>query len=386
MDRNSQKTSVIMSGGGARAAYQVGVLKAVARILPANIPNPFQIICGASAGAINAASLAVYANNFQQAVRRLEHVWGNFHVHQVFRVDARGMAANWAKWWFSLLSSGAGRRQYPMSMFDRAPLVQLLARYLPCERIQKAIDAGWLHALTISASGYTSGQSVSFYQGAADIVPWKRATRIGCPASITIDHLMASSAIPFVFEAVKVNREFFGDGSMRQIAPISPALQLGADKVLVIGVRQEINSQPARMSEAKEYPSIAQIGGHVLSSIFLDSLEADLERLRRINETVRVIPAEERAKAGSHAAQLRSVQTLLIAPSQNLGEIAVRHKQHFPRNVRYLLRGFGAWKRGGGDMLSYLLFEKPYCRELIELGYADAMQRRAEIEAFFQEP
>jgi len=386
MDRNSQKVGVIMSGGGARAAYQVGVLKAIAGILPANIPNPFQIICGASAGAINAASLAVYANNFQQAVRRMEHVWGNFHVHQVFRVDARGMAANWAKWWFSLLASGAGHRQYPMSMFDRAPLEQLLQRYLPCERIQQAIDNGWLHALTISASGYTSSQSVSFYQGAADIAPWKRATRIGCPARITIDHLMASSAIPLVFEAVKVHREYFGDGSMRQIAPISPALHLGADKVLVIGVRQETDGQPARMKEDGEYPSIAQIGGHVLSSIFLDSLEADLERLRRINETVRLIPADKRAKVGNRAIPLRPVETLLIAPSQNLGEIAVRHKHQFPRNVRYLLRGFGAWKRGGGDLLSYLLFEKPYCRELIELGHTDALRRRAEIEAFFLKP
>jgi NTE family protein len=381
MGGSNQKMGVIMSGGGARAAYQVGVLKAVARILPANIPNPFPIICGASAGAINAASLAVYANNFQQAVRRMEYVWGNFHVQQVFRVDAHGMLANWAKWWYSLLSGGT---QYPMSMFDRAPLVQLLQRYLPCERIQRAIDAGWLRALSISASGYSSGQSVSFYQGTADLAPWKRATRIGCPTTITLDHLMASSAIPFVFEAVKFHREYFGDGSMRQIAPISPALHLGADKVLVIGVRQEADSQSTRMGENPEYPSLAQIGGHVLSSIFLDSLEADLERLRRINETVRLIPAEERLKHNGRATLLlRPVETLLIAPSQNLGEIAVRHKQHFPRNVRYLLRGFGAWKRGGGDLLSYLLFEKPYCRELITLGYHDAMRRRAEIEAFF---
>jgi NTE family protein len=383
MDNSTHKLGVIMSGGGARAAYQVGVLKAVARILPANTPNPFPIICGASAGAINAASLAVYANNFQQAVRRMEYVWGNFRVQQVFRVDARGMLTNWAKWWYSLLAGGT---RYPMSMFDRAPLEQLLKRYLPCERIQQAIDAGWLQALSISASGYSSGQSVSFYQGTTELVPWKRATRIGCPTTITLDHLMASSAIPFVFEAVRVHREYFGDGSMRQIAPISPALHLGADKLLVIGVRQEAEGQPTRTTENSDYPSLAQIGGHVLSSIFLDSLEADLERLRRINETVRLIPAELRAQHNSRTTFLRPVETLLIAPSQNLGEIAVRHKQHFPRNVRYLLRGFGAWKRGGGDLLSYLLFEKPYCRELIALGYHDALRRRAEIEAFFHRP
>lgn len=372
-----------MSGGGARAAYQVGVLKALARILPSGTPNPFPIICGTSAGAINAASLAVYANNFQQAVRRLEFVWGNFHVHQVFRTDAAVILHNSIKWVAAMFLGGIGRNN-PTSLLDRAPLVKLLTRYLPCERIQRSIDAGWLHALSISVSGYTSGQSVSFYQGVPGIPPWKRATRVGCPANITLDHLMASSAIPFVFDAVRIHREYFGDGSMRQIAPISPALHLGADKVLVIGVRQE-TGQPVRSGENVEYPSLAQIGGHVLSSIFLDTLEGDLERLRRINETVRLIPLEARDKANGRTVHLRPVETLLIAPSQNIGEIALRHKYDFPRSVRYLLRGLGAWKRGGGDMLSYLLFEKPFCRELIDLGFHDAMGRRAEIEKFFHE-
>lgn len=380
------KTGVIMSGGGARAAYQVGVLKAISVILPANVPNPFPIICGTSAGAINAAALAVYANNFQQAVRRLERVWANFHVQQVFRSDLPGLVANWARWWGTLIAGGLGGRQHPMSMFDRAPLRALLERALPCERIQQAIDAGWLQALCISSSGYSSGQSVSFYQGTTDIAPWNRATRVGVPALIGIDHLMASSAIPLVFEAVKINREYFGDGSMRQIAPLSPALHLGADRLLVIGVRQEKNGQPPRAPADAEYPSLAQIGGHVLSSIFLDALEADLERLRRINETVRKIPASERARENGHATSLRPVETLLIAPSQNIGEIAARHKKDFPRSVRYLMRGLGAWKRSGGDMLSYLLFEKPYCRELIDLGFHDAMRRRAEIETFFHKP
>jgi NTE family protein len=379
-----EKIGVIMSGGGARAAYQVGVLKAVAEILPARTPNPFPIICGASAGALNAAALAVYADNFRNAVRRLERVWGHFHVHQVFRTDARGMAANWGRWWASFLFGGL--RRYPMSMFDRAPLRVLLARALPCERIQAAVDAGQLHALSITLSGYSSGQSVSFFQGVPELAGWKRATRLGVPAAITLDHLMASSAIPIVFEAVKIHDEYFGDGSMRQIAPISPALHLGASKVLVIGVRQEYNGRPARDSAANGYPALAQIGGHVLSSIFLDALEADLERLQRINQTVRLIPQLGPAHAGDHTAPLRAVEALLIAPSQNLGEIAVRHRCHFPRNVRLLLRGLGAWRRSGGDLLSYLLFEGPYTRELIELGYHDALQRRGEIEAFFRAP
>jgi NTE family protein len=381
MSKDGEKIGVIMSGGGARAAYQVGVLKAVAEILPAGRPNPFPIICGASAGAINAAALAVYASHFQNAVRRLERVWGSFHVNHVFRTDISGMVANWARWWTSFLSGGA--HQYPMSMFDRAPLRALLARYLPCEHIQAAIDAGHLHALCITVSGYSSGQSVAFYQGVPELQPWKRATRIGAPTEIRIDHLMASSAIPMVFEAVKINREYFGDGSMRQIAPISPALHLGADKVLVIGVRQELHSQPPRESTPPDYPTLAQIGGHVLSSIFIDALEADLERLRRINETVRLIPADIGAQS-QHAASLKPVEALLIAPSQNIGEIATRHRRHFPRSVRLLLRSLGAWRRSGGDLLSYLLFEKPYCRELIDLGFQDAMRRRTEIEVFFR--
>lgn len=381
MSDSGGNIGVIMSGGGARAAYQVGVLKAVAQILPGGTPNPFPIICGASAGAINATALAVYADNFQNAVRRLERVWGNFHVHHVFRTDVRGMVANWARWWGSLLTGGAQR--YPMSMFDRAPLRELLARSMPCERIQPAINAGYLRALSITVSGYSSGQSVSFFQGAPDLTGWRRAARIGAPTEITIDHLMASSAIPVVFEAVRIHREFFGDGSMRQIAPISPALHLGADRVLVIGVRQERTSLPDRASEPAEYPSLAQIGGHVLSSIFLDALEADLERLRRINETLRLIAADGHGPANSRIAHLKPVRTLLIAPSQNIGDIAVRHRQEFPRTVRLLLRSLGAWRRSGGDLLSYILFEKPYTRELIALGFDDAMQRRAEIEAFF---
>jgi NTE family protein len=372
---------VIMSGGGARAAYQVGVLKAIAEILPDKAPNPFPVICGASAGAINAASLAVYADNFENAVRRMERVWGNFHVHHVFRTDVAGMVANWARWWASFLRGSSGSK-YPMSMFDRSPLRALLERYLPCDRIHNAIVDGHLRALSITVSGYSSGQSVSFFQGVSELSGWQRATRVGAPALLTTDHLMASSAIPVVFEAVRINREYFGDGSMRQMSPISPALHLGAEKVLVIGVRQERMAPAERLGETVEYPTLAQIGGHVLSSIFLDSLEADLERLRRINETVRTVNMNGSAASTPH---LKPVEALLIAPSADIGKIAARHRHHFPRTVRLLLRGLGAGRKSGGDLLSYLLFEKPFTNELISLGYTDAMHRRAEIEAFFRD-
>jgi len=373
------KIALIVSGGGARAAYQVGVLKAVAEILPPDAPNPFQIICGTSAGAINSAALAVYARSFRQAVTRLLQVWGHFHVHQVFRADVLGILATSARWWAALLFGGLGRRN-PASLFDRRPLAALLRRYLPVEKIQQAIDTGHLHALAITASGYSSGESVTFFQAAEGVSDWKRASRIGCRTAIGHEHLLASSAIPFVFEAVKVHREYFGDGSMRQLAPLGPALHLGADRVLAIGVRQENRAPPVRSENAAIYPSLAQMGGHVLNSIFLDALEVDIERLERVNQALRATPSLTSPETGG---KLRTITILKISPSRDLREIAERHKHHFPWPIRFLLRGVGAYQRGGSDLMTYLLFEKPFCRELIELGYRDAMHRRQEIAEFF---
>lgn len=375
------KVGLILAGGGARAAYQVGVLKAVAEMLPPGSPNPFPILCGTSAGAINATTLAIYATRFQEGVRRLNYVWRNFNVHQVFRADAPGVAANGLRWFAAMILGGLGRRN-PHALLDRAPLRRLLQQTMPCGRIQNSIDAGVLHALSITASGYDSGQSVTFYQGVSSLTGWRRARRVGSAANIGIDHLMASSAIPFIFAAVKMNREFFGDGSMRQIAPISPALHLGADRVLVVGVRHEAPPPPVR-TEDDEYPSLAQIGGHVLNSIFLDSLEADLERLQRINKTISLISNEQLREGG---VTLRKVDVLVISPSEDLEKIAARHAHHLPRSIRFLLRGLGAFNRRGSNLVSYLLFEKPFCRELINLGYKDAMHRKEEILRFLETP
>jgi NTE family protein len=363
---------LVMAGGGARAAYQVGVLKAIAEMLPEGAPNPFPVLCGTSAGAINATVLAIYARRFHAGVRRLNYVWRNFRVNRVYRADALGILRTGLHWLAAMMVGGLGKYN-PQALLDRAPLHTLLEQTMPCDEIQRSIDAGALRAIAVTCSGYNSGQSVSFFQGVDSLVPWKRARRVGTAARITLDHLMASSAIPFVFAAVPLNREYFGDGSMRQDAPLSPALHLGADRILVIGVR---NDSPASGRAHAEYPSLGQIAGHVLNSIFLDALEADVERLQYINEIIQVIP-EEYLQRGSLG--LRRVDVMTIAPTEDLELIAARYIQELPRPVRFLLRGLGALNRRGSNLVSYLLFEKPYCQALIALGYADAMVRRKEL-------
>ena len=372
----SPKTALILTGGGARAAYQAGVLKAIREMLPDPTRNPFPIICGTSAGAINAATMAVFAENFGAGVEHLNNVWGNFHANQVYRADPLGIGISGARW-LSTLAFGWLTHRAPRSLLDNAPLRALLRRTLDLERIQRAIDNHALHSVSITCSGYATGQSVSFFQGRADLEPWRRSQRVGTHVKLTLDHLMASSAIPFVFPSVHVNREWFGDGSMRQIAPISPAIHLGANKVLVVGAGR-MTTEDARPG-AERYPSLAQIAGHALSSIFLDSLSVDLERTMRINQTLSMIPEEVRKQNNM---SLRPIDVLVIAPSERLDEMAAHHAEALPRSVRILLSGIGAMNRRGGALTSYLLFEKPYTQALIDLGYRDTSARAAEVKEF----
>lgn len=371
------KVGLVLTGGGARAAYQVGVLRAIAELLPDKTRNPFPIICGTSAGAINAASIAVSANNFAEGVGRLEEVWSNFHVDQIYRSDLMGVIHNTLRCMLSLVSSEYGQHN-PISLLDNAPLEALLKNRFSFRTIQHCIRSGSLHALGLTAWGYTSGQSVTFYQAAREVLPWKRAQRLGLPVEIGVEHLMASSSIPFIFPAVKLNREFFGDGSMRQLAPISPALHLGADKVLIIGVRKPVTDEPKRIS-ASGYPPFAQIAGHALNSIFVDSLDVDLERLLRINETLKLIPPEA-FKANNIS--LRPIEAMMIAPSEGINEIAQKYAHTLPWIMRYLYRAIGAMGPNGSTLLSYVLFEVPFCRDLIELGYNDTMQQKDELLKF----
>ncbi len=377
MERN---IGLVLTGGGARAAYQVGVLKAISEILPRHAHNPFSIICGTSAGALNAVTLAVNALNFRKGVLYLFNIWKNSHVDDIYRSDPLGVLNNTVRWLTGLLFSSLGiNKLNRVSMLDNSPLVTFLTETLPCEKIQESIDAGMLYALSITVSGYGSGQSVSFYQGAKNIRPWKRARRLGIPTTIETKHLLASAAIPFMFPAVRINREYFGDGSMRQIAPISSALHLGANRVMVIGVAQS-DDEANRRSRIDDYPSLAQIAGHALNSIFLDSLEVDLERLQRINRTVSSMPEEVRKKTN-----LRHVDVLIIEPSQSIEKIAERFAANMPWPIRFLLRSIGAMRHSGANLVSYLLFEKGFCRALIDLGYQDAMKRKEEIITFFDQ-
>jgi len=370
-----QRAGLILTGGGARAAYQVGVLKAIAELLPRNAHNPFPVICGTSAGALNAATIAVNARNFRKGVRYLNNIWKNFHANQVYRTDALGVFTNTLLWLAGIILSGIGiHKLKKISLLDNSPLIELLDEVMPCEKIQDSIDAGLLHALSITASGYGSGQSVTFYQGASDIVPWRRARRVGIPTKIENKHLLASSALPFFFPATLINREYFGDGSMRQIAPISSALHLGATRLLIIGVTaNEIREQPSR-GDIGDYPSLAQIAGHALDSLFLDSMEVDLERVHRINNLVAMMPEEM-----SKRADFTRVEVLVIKPSQPIDKIAERYVAEFPWTIRLLLRLIGAAHRSGATLISYLLSEGSFCRALIDLGYRDAMERRDEI-------
>ena len=372
-----QKTGLILTGGGARAAYQVGVLKAIAEFLPRRSHNPFPIICGTSAGAFNAVTLAVNAQQFRKGVQYLDNVWKNFQVRDVYRSDPSGVFLNSARWFAGLLLSSLGSNKLNrVSLLDNSPLAEMLERSLPCEKIQESIDAGLLHALNITASGYGSGQSVNFFQGVEGVKPWQRARRHGLATKIEMKHLLASSAIPFIFPAVRINREYFGDGSMRQIAPISPALHLGATRILVIGTGQHDDVLPNR-KQMDDYPSLARIAGHALDSIFLDSLEVDIERLQRINSTLSLVPPEVRQKMLLH-----KIEVLVISPSESIEKIAGRFAANLPWPISFLLRGVGAMRRSGANLVSYLLFDKEFCRVLIELGYQDALKQKKEILAF----
>jgi len=391
----SPSTGLILTGGGARAAYQVGVLAAIAQLrrdAGQSGGNPFPIIAGTSAGAINAATLACQSDDFDAAVDGLVYIWQNIHVDQVYAADAFGVVRTGARW-LTMMSIGWAiarwRRSRPKSLLDNAPLGRLLRRWVRIDRLQRMLEQGHMQALAISGSSYTSGQHVTFYQTERDIQPWLRSQRLAVRTQLSIEHLLASSAIPFIFPAELLDLdgypEWFGDGSMRQSAPISPAVHLGADRVLVIGAGRMHEPPGRRAVTVGGHPSMAQIAGHALSNIFLDALAVDVERLQRVNKTLSLLSPEAQAKS-----QLRPIEVLVIAPTRRLDDLAGEHMGSLPAPIRAMLRGAGAGGQGksasGSALTSYLLFEPSFTNELINLGMSDTLARRAEVQSFFGWP
>ncbi len=378
---------LVLTGGGARAAYQAGVLDAIRVILAESgwpaAANPFRVIAGTSAGAINAAALASRADDFTAAITQLVGIWRDFTPDQVYRTDARGALGN-AAHWLGAVAFGWLLRSQPRSLFDNSPLTMLLSRHIDLPRMRRCLADGSVDAIAVGASSYTSGQHVTYYQSREPIEPWARTQRLACRAELTIGHLLASSAIPFIFPAVPLQldgrREFFGDGSMRQVAPISPAIHLGARRVLVIGAaRFEVGTTHANHTGSQfVYPELAQIAGHAMASIFLDGLASDVERLLRINRTLSMMTPELRA-----ASALRPIDVLVIAPSRRLDALALPYVRRLPTSVRTILRVIGAMRRRGAGLASYLLFDQAYTRRLVELGRADTMRQRDEVARFF---
>ncbi len=372
--QEKQVTGLILPGGGARNAYQAGVLKAIADMLPDDAKNPFDVISGSSSGALNAVMLASSAARFREGVDRLWGIWSNFHIGKVYRIDTWTAVRSAFGWIGNFLLGGLVKQ--PPSILDNSPLRELLERHIRFARIQQAIDAGDLRAVSVTASGYTSGQSVTYYQGVSELVPWKRTRRSGQPTELTLNHLMASSAIPVLFPAVKLRNEYFGDGSMRQTAPLSPALHLGANRLLIIGVRSPGIDVPADDDRNIRYPSFGLISGYIFDTLFMDSLDADIERMRRINHTI----TETKEKRVQYKdSSLRQIDYLVISPSRDVREIVARYVGNFPRSVKILLNGIGALAREGRPLMSYLMFDAPYCKDLMDLGYQDGMAARDQI-------
>jgi len=376
MQEAKHDTALILPGGGARAAYQVGVIKALATLHGDREYNPYRILCGTSAGAINAVALATKAENFGNAADWLESLWLNLSTEQIYRSDWLGVMSNAWRLLLSLFNSGiaVGR---PVALLDNSPLHELLRKNLDFGAISENIATGHLDALSLTAMDYTQGVSISFFQGGPERAGWQRWRRQGVPTPLDISHVMASTAIPTIFPPQRIGRNYFGDGALRQLTPISPALHLGAQRVLIIPANGH-RRQYRRPIQKIQSPAFGQIIGHLLNSAFVDSIETDIERLERINQLIRLMPEQD--SFTDH--KLRPIDALVISPSQDIDAIADDFTEGLPRSIRTFLRGSGNRSAGGVNIASYLLFTHKFSERLIQLGYNDGMENIEELRRF----
>jgi NTE family protein len=356
--------ALVLTGGGARSAYQVGVLKGVAEMLRRGSACPFPVITGASAGAVSAVALASDAAHFRRSVYAIERVWRDFRVHHVFKADAVSMLKSGLHWMLAFLTGG-WLVHPPHSLFDNTPLWNLLREKLHFDGIPRSLYKKHLQAIGVCATCYDDADSVTFYASSSAIEPWARVFRKGARAQLTLEHLMASLSIPFLFRPVLLNDHYFGDGAMRQTSPLSPAVHLGANRLFIVGVNDPLATGGQSERRAAE-PSFGQMFGFMLDSLFMDQLNADLERISRYNE----------------ANDAHRIEFLVMTPSRDVNEIARRHARELPRSLRVLMRAMGAGNVASTLLLSYLLFERGFTRELIDLGHEDARARADEIRAF----
>jgi len=392
-------TGLVLTAGGARGAYQAGVLKRIGEIPALRLkPSPFPIIAGASAGAINGAAMAAFGSNLGAATDRLAKLWTTLRMSEVVRVDTRSLATTVARMGTDLALGGvlgAGRTQ---ALLDAAPLRRFLARSLPLDGVATAIDRGHLHALAITATGYHSGRAFTFIQGRPGHALWQKSRRVALEARLTVDHVCASAAIPLVFPPVTLAasgaRAWFGDGAMRLTAPLSPAIRLGADKLFAIGIRSAAVAGDLLRAELSpgegthlRRPPLSQICGVFLNAIFLDHLDADLDHLERMNELVSAYQAAARKSVTVAVSEpMRVIEPLCITPSEDLAVVAKTHAHRMPPSIRYVMDGLGAPDAQSADLMSYLLFDSAFTSELVQIGYRDAQLRIDEIEAFLRKP
>lgn len=375
---------LVLTGGGARAAYQAGALKGLCEVLKLKHgASPFKVVTGISAGAINGAHIAAESDRFIDAVEELHSLWSDLRSSDVMLTDASSLSGLALRWLWDLGFGGVAGGGHSTFLLDTAPLRRLLRERLNIGRVKNHVQSGQLFGVSFSATNYKTGTAISFFDGDSSITPWVRSSRLGKRDTLTIDHVMASAAIPVLFPPVKIHDTYFGDGSIRLSTPLSPAIHLGSDRIFAIGIRY---NRPLSMTlelnavQNATDVSLADIAGVVMNASFFDTLDADIERLERINTTLSILTPEQRR---ANPNPLRPVPLYVLRPSVDLGALAAAQFENFPVMLRHLLTGIGASRAQGSDLLSYLAFEPSYTQKVMALAHKDVLEKADEIRAFF---